>query len=73
MVGLMVNQLSKCMLYICITIDIGFNSINDTVVCYTTFNNVIPYPRLLSFSAVNNKVKPFLIVSIKPFYLAVLW
>ncbi len=61
------------MLNVCITIDIGFNSINDTIVCYTTFNDVITTPRPLSFSAVNNEVKPFLIVSIKAFSLAVLW
>ncbi len=73
MVGLVINQLTKCMLHICITIDIGFYGINDTIVCHTAFNNVITKPRLLSFSAVNNEVKPFLIVSIKPFYLAVLW
>ena len=61
------------MLYISITIDIGFYCINDTVICYATFNNVKAPPRLLSFPAVNNEVKPFLIVSIKSFYLAVLW
>ena len=61
------------MLNICIAIDISFNSINDTIVCNTTFNDVVTIPRLLSFSAVNNEIKPFLIVSIKSFYLAVLW
>ena len=61
------------MLHVCITIDIGFYCINDTVVSYTTFNNVITIPRPLSFSAVNNEIKPFFIVSIKSLYLAVLW
>ncbi len=36
----MINQLTKSMLHISITIDIGFNCINDTVVCNTTFNNI---------------------------------
>ena len=61
------------MLNICIAIDIGFYSINHTVVSHSSFNDVIPTPRLRSFSAVNNEVEPFLIVSIKSFYLAVLW
>ena len=61
------------MLYICITIYIGFNCINHTVICHSTFNNIITIPRLLPLSAVNNEVEPFLIVSIEPFYLAVLW
>ena len=61
------------MLYISIAINIGFNSINYTVVSYTTLNDVIAIPRLFPFPAVNNEVKPFLIVSIKSFYLAVLW
>ena len=69
----MINQLAKSMLHICITIYIGFNCINDTIICHTTFNDVITFPRLFSFSAVNNEVKPFFIVSIKSFYLAVSW
>ena len=60
------------MLHISITIDIGFNCVNDTIICHTTLNDVITHPRLFSLPAVNNEVKPFLIVSIKPFYLAVL-
>ena len=47
----MINQLTKCMLHICIAIDISFNSINDTIVCHTTLNDVVTIPRLLSFSA----------------------
>ncbi len=69
----MINQLSKSVFHICITIDIGFNCINDTIICHTTLNDVITTPRLPPLSAVNNEVKPFLIVSIKPFYLTVLW
>ena len=69
----MINQLSECMLYICIAIDIGFNSINDTIICNATLNNVITIPRLFSFSAINNEVKPFLIVCVESFCLAVLW
>ena len=69
----MINQLAKSMLNICIAIDIGFYCINYTIVSHSSFNDVIPTPRLLSSSAVNNEVKPFLIVSTKSFYLAVLW
>ena len=68
----MINQLSECMLNICIAIDIGFYCINDTIISNTTLNNVITIPRLLSFSAINNEVKPILVVSIESFYLAVL-
>ena len=46
--------------------------INDTIISNTTLNNVITIPRLLSLSAINNEVKPILVVSIESFYLAVL-
>lgn len=63
----MINQLAKCTIYISITIDIGFNSINNSVIGNSTLNDVIAIPRLFALSAVNDKVKPLLVVSLKAF------
>lgn len=64
-VRLVVNQLTKSMFHISITIYIGFHGIDDTIVCHTAFYNVKTIPWLLPCPAVNNEVKPFLVVSIK--------
>ena len=69
----MKHQLTQSMLYICITIDVRFNGINDTVISYATFNNIVICPRLLAYPAVNNKVKPFLVISTETLYTAVNW
>ena len=57
--------MAKSVLYICITIDISLNGINDTIISDATFNDVITIPRLFPFSAVYNEVKPLFIVRIK--------
>ena len=74
MIGLVINQLSQSSFDAGITIYISLNSINDSVVSNSTLNDIKTIPRLLSISTIYNEVKPFLIVSIKSFYLiVVLW
>lgn len=63
----MINQLAKCAIYISIAIDIGFNGINNSVIGNSTLNDVIAIPRLFTLSAVNDKVKPLLVISLKAF------
>ena len=63
----MINQLAKCAIYISIAIDIGFNGINNSVVGNSTLNDIIAIPRLFALSAVNDKVEPLLVVSLKAF------
>ena len=72
-IGLVVDQLTQSVLYISITIYIGFDGIDDTVVGNAAFNYVIPLPWTFALSAINNKVEPFLVVCIKTFDVAVCW
>lgn len=53
------------MLYICISVDVRFNGINDSIIGHATFDDVIAVPRPFARPAVDNEVEPFLVVSIK--------
>ena len=72
-IRLVVDQLTQSVFHVCVPIDVGFNSIDNTVVGDTAFNYVIPTPWTFALSAINNKVEPFLVVCIKPFNFAVRW
>ncbi len=61
----MINQLAECVLYVSITIDVGFDGIDDTIISNATFYNVKTTPGLFSCPAVYNEVEPFFVVSIE--------
>ena len=39
----MINQLAECVLYVSITIDVGFDGIDDTIISNATFYNGMFY------------------------------
>ena len=68
MIGLVINQLSQRSLDIGITVYISLNSINDSVVSYSTLNDIKTLPRLFASPTINDKVEPLLVVSFKALY-----
>ena len=68
MIGLVINQLSQRSLDISITVYISLNSINDSVVSYSTLNDIKTLPRLFASPTINDEVEPLLVVSFKALY-----
>lgn len=58
------TQQAKGLLYRYATRKVVFNRIDDLIIGYTPFYNIITLPRLLPLPARDNKVKPLLIVCI---------
>ena len=63
MIRFMINQLTQRTLHVGIAIYISLNSVNDTIVSYTTFNNIKTLPRLFAGPTINDEVEPLLVVS----------
>ena len=69
MIGLVINQLSQSSLNVGITIYISLNSINDSVVSYSTLNDIKTLPGLFACPTINDEVEPLLVVSFKALYI----
>ena len=67
MVYILVNQLSQCLLCCNSTIFVVFNSVNNVVVCHTTFHPVIEGLLVTSSPTIYYIIEPFKIVFFKPF------
>lgn len=67
-VYLFIQQLAECLICRDYAVLEIFNSVNDIVVRNTTFNDIILFLELTSFSTVNYIFQPFKVISFKYFH-----